>query len=56
MWITVKCPDCNGSGQISPGYHFDAECKECSGTGTVLISEEEAKGLLLQKQIKDAEL
>ena len=59
--IRVKCSGCGGSGKRR-GYvkgdsvHFDDYCKECSGTGGALVSEDEAKSLLIQKQIDDAKL
>lgn len=54
--ITVKCPECRGTGRVGNGGHFDDFCKACSATGSTLVSVDEANALLTQKQIKDAKL
>lgn len=53
---TVKCPNCHGSGRTGNSGYFYDWCKECGGTGTKVITDDEARSLLLQKQIEDAEL
>ncbi len=54
--IRVNCEHCNGSGKTGTGHHFEDYCKTCSGTGSKLVSVEEAQALFLQKQIEDAKL
>ncbi len=55
-WIKVKCKVCNGTRKTGTGHYFKDYCEACSGTGSKLVSEQEARALLLQKQIEDAKL
>ena len=60
-WIRVRCTECGGSGYNrsyikGDDVHFDDYCKECSGTGRMLVSKDEADALITQKQMDDAKL
>lgn len=34
---TKVCPDCNGVGQVFPGYEFGwVDCETCNGTGKII--------------------
>ena len=57
--IEVKCPNCIGTGRKdNRGCSCDGceRCERCRGLGKVLVREDEARSILLQKQIKDAKL
>ncbi len=57
--ITVECPNCRGTGKTdNSGCNCNGytQCKRCGGLGKALVREDEARSILLQKQIDDAEL
>ncbi len=56
MLITVKCPNCRGTGRKDNGGCPCDGCVRCGGLGKVLVREDEARSILLQKQIEDAKL